>query len=145
MTAQSTQTSQKGFTLIALLVTIAIIAIISVVAVALFGNIQANARDAKRMAELEAIANVLEVNKTGTGYSAINCSNFGGGLCPGRLLTTDTTAQDPSSYPYCINTTAAIGNPATTGWTNTGTVACPASWTIIGNGVPSGNPAQYKI
>jgi prepilin-type N-terminal cleavage/methylation domain-containing protein len=109
MTAQSNKqlNTTKGFTLIELLVTIAIIAIISVVAVALFGNIQADARDGKRRAELESLANALEVNKSGGGgnYNPILASQMGGGLMPGG----GATALDPQNYPYCV-----AGNDTTT-------------------------------
>ncbi len=148
MTAQYNKT-QKGFTLIELLVTIAIIAIISVVAVALFGNIQANARDAKRRSELESIANVLEVNKVPqgatAGYQPAACSLFGGGICPGQTTTTATIAVDPSGYPYCISTTAGVGDITVANMTNTGTVTCGTGWTVLGNGVPTAGSAVYKI
>ena len=113
MTAQSNKqlNTSKGFTLIELLVTIAIIAIISVVAVALFGNIQADARDGKRRAELESLANALEVNKTGGGgtYNPIVASTMlGGGLFPSG---SSTRADDPQGYPYCIGASATTTPP----------------------------------
>ena len=104
------KTSIKGFTLIELLVTIAIIAIISVVAVALFGNIQQDARDGKRRAELESLANALEVNKSGGGgnYNPIVATTMlSGGTFPGA----STTATDPQGYPYCIGTSVTTTPP----------------------------------
>ncbi len=139
----------NGFTLIELLVTIAIIAIISVVAVALFGNIQANARDAKRRAELEAIAHVLEVNKVPqgatAGYQPAACSLFGGRICPGQTVTTATISKDPLGYPYCISTTAGVGDITVANMTNTGTITCGTGWTVLGDGVPTAGATVYKI
>lgn len=154
MTAQSTQTSQKGFTLIELLVTIAIIAIISVVAVALFGNIQADARDAKRISELEAIANALEVNKTSTGYQPISPNKFGGGNYPAPTAGS-ATALDPSNYPYCLsfnNTGAAITNATTANFATT--PVCNAGGTsgyVVINGtdlssaIPTAGTTTWKV
>ncbi len=103
------KTSVKGFTLIELLVTIAIVAIISVVAVALFGNIQQDARDGKRRAELESLANALEVNKSGGGgnYNPILAAQLAGSTFPGA----STTATDPQGYPYCIGASATTTPP----------------------------------
>jgi prepilin-type N-terminal cleavage/methylation domain-containing protein len=149
MTAQSTQfinnqrflSDKKGFTLIELLVTIAIIAIISVVAVALFGNIQANARDGKRKAELESIANALEVNKdTTTGfYTKPVKGQFGGGVWPGQTATSGTAALDPQQFPYCIltatNGTSPTGTSVVTGWSTTPTCATTNGGSMINDGL----------
>jgi prepilin-type N-terminal cleavage/methylation domain-containing protein len=159
MTAQSTTIkTQKGFTLIELLVTIAIIAIISVVAVALFGNIQANARDGKRKAELESIANTLEVNKIDSGYQRILYSQFGGNKMPGQTNTgTSSTyriAADPSGLPYCISTSSNAADAAATGWTvmtdySAGTGAgCPSAGgytPVQSNVTPATDSVRYKI
>jgi prepilin-type N-terminal cleavage/methylation domain-containing protein len=153
----------KGFTLIELLVTISIIAIISVVAVALFGNIQADARDGKRRAELESIANALEVNKSNSGgpYNPILASQFGGGVFPSG---TTTVADDPQGYPYCIAasltttpptaitngqigtwTTSACPNPPTGYNTITGTTPAntTVSWTLCTRLENKGTPAVF--
>lgn len=130
----------QGFTLIELLVTIAIIAIISVVAVALFGNIQKDARDGKRKAELESIANVLEINKSGAGgpYLPIDNTDFGGNAYPGTVAN---IASDPQGYPYCISVSTSVAIPnlpaGTSGW---------ASGTTAGAmGCPSGSPTYVKL
>jgi prepilin-type N-terminal cleavage/methylation domain-containing protein len=138
MTAQSTQqiNTSKGFTLIELLVTIAIIAIISVVAVALFGNVQANARDAKRRSELEALANALEVNRNSTTgyYSTLTKSQLAGGVWPGQVAGSGTAALDPQTYPYCIVTSTtgtASGPSAVTGWATTPACATTGGGSMI--------------
>jgi prepilin-type N-terminal cleavage/methylation domain-containing protein len=160
MTAQSTQlTNKKGFTLIELLVTIAIIAIISVVAVALFGNIQANARDGKRKAELEAIANAIEVNKSDTGYQRVLNTHFGGNKMPGQANTATSTdyrhAVDPQNFPYCIASGTSGSNPAdavTSGWAaatslqlGTG-ITCPSGYSPVqSNATPVLDASRYKL
>lgn len=67
MSAQSNQTTPRGFTLVELLVVISIIAILSVIGITIFSSAQKAARDAKRRADLKAIANALEQFKTATG------------------------------------------------------------------------------
>ena len=142
MTAQVPTTPKtQGFTLIELLVTIAIIAIISVVAVALFGNIQADARDGKRRAELESLANALEVNKTSGGgaYNPILTSQLGGGVFPGGGTS---RADDPQGYPYCISagTTSTPPTAPTNAQVGTwSTTACPnppTGYTVISGTQP---------
>ena len=148
MTAQSNKqlNTSKGFTLIELLVTIAIIAIISVVAVALFGNIQADARDGKRRAELESLANALEVNKTGGGgnYNPIVATTMlGGGTFPGA----STTATDPQGYPYCVAGNATSTPPtaisALTGWATT--LTCPAGYTVMSGTQPPATTVSWTL
>lgn len=57
-------TSLKGFTLIELLIVIVIIGILSAGAVALFGNAQGKARDAKRQNDLKAFETAINVYAT---------------------------------------------------------------------------------
>lgn len=133
--------NQKAFTLIELLVVIAIIAIISVVAVSLFSNVQSDARDGKRRAELESIANVLEVNKQTAGYVAPQAANFGGGNFPGGSTT---RAMDPSNYPYCIAAPTAA-DPVATNFTTTPTCTATGFALIDGTAFTSTNQPSYKI
>lgn len=53
-------THRKGFTLIELLVVVSIIAILSAVGLATFNTAQMKARDARRKADVEALANAQE-------------------------------------------------------------------------------------
>lgn len=107
MTAQTKL--QKGFTLLELLIAISIIAILSVFAVALFTNVQPDARDSKRRLELEAIAKALELNKTTSGnYNPVTASQFSGKVYPGG----DTDyAKDPQGYAYCIYASTSTTSP----------------------------------
>ncbi|MDO8498454.1 MAG: prepilin-type N-terminal cleavage/methylation domain-containing protein [bacterium] len=138
----------SGFTLIEMLVVIAIIAIISVIAITLYSNVQADARDGKRKAEMEAIANALEVNKdtaTGKYVPLVAATMFGGGAFPGG----GSTALDPSTYPYCIaaSTTSTIPSQATDAGPSYGftTVpACPATGTTY-NLINGSNPLNTTV
>lgn len=61
--------SAHGFTLIELMVVVTIIAILSVIGVVAYSNIQAQARDGRRRADIDAIATAMEANRnpaTGT-------------------------------------------------------------------------------
>lgn len=51
---------KKGFSLIELLVVVTILAILFTIGIAAFRNVSGNARDAKRKADVEAIAKALE-------------------------------------------------------------------------------------
>jgi prepilin-type N-terminal cleavage/methylation domain-containing protein len=140
----------KGFTLIELMVVIAIIAIISVVGVALFTNVQKDARDSKRRAELESIANVFEVNKSQLGYTPLRCAQFGGSVCPGQTSTSATMAIDPQQLPYCISNVADVANAANSGWSSganpeTDAGTCPANYSVVQNNQPVANPTTWKI
>lgn len=66
---------QHGFTLVELLIVIAIIIVLTVVGVVTFTTITKSARDAKRKADITAMAKAYEVNYTGS-YPAISDSNF---------------------------------------------------------------------
>lgn len=125
------KTNSKGFTLIELMVTVAIIAIIATVAIALFSNAQASARNGKRTAELESIANALEQNKTTAGYQPLATTQFAGGVTPGT---------DPQGYMYCIVPNSGQANPAV--WTTGG---CVAPFVQVTATVPAADSATYKI
>lgn len=134
-----TKSNTSGFTLIELLVVIAIIAILSLVGLTLFGNAQKNARDAKRRADVDAIAAALEVGKT------INSSTYSFPLYNGSFAG-NNFPQDPNfaatTGSYCIGTNTGgqvVGNPSAA-WTNaTCTSVSMSSGTIstLSNGTPN--------
>lgn len=54
--------NSQGFTLIELMIVVAIIAILSVIGIVIFTNVQKNARDARRKADIDAVATALEAH-----------------------------------------------------------------------------------
>lgn len=112
----------KGFTLVELMVVVAIIAILSVIGLTLFTSAQANARDARRKADIDAIANAIEVNRSpGTVYytSLPATTGFSGGSVP-----TDNNNSATASN-YCIMTSTATAPSLPTAWSQTS--PCPAA------------------
>lgn len=90
-------TNNKGFTLVELMVVVSIVAILSVVGVTVYSGIQTRARDAARRADIDAIANALEVNKVSGGvYTQLANAQFAAGTIP---------LKDPSGNVYCGNVT----------------------------------------
>lgn len=86
-----------GFTLVELLVVVSIIAILAVIGIVVFTQVQKNARDARRQADIEAISTALETHYSNTAcgaasdtYCAVEASWFADGSLP----------QDPSGGNY---------------------------------------------
>lgn len=68
----------KGFTLVELMVVISIIAILSVVGMVVYSKVQKNTRDARRHADIDAIASALEVKHNETNsYAIVSEAEFG--------------------------------------------------------------------
>lgn len=114
--------NQKGFTLVELLVVIAIIAILSVIGLTVFTGVQANARDARRKADIDAIAAAIETTKTpGTFYySSLPATGFSAGVVP---VDNGDVANKPH---YCIRTSTVISVPSDgTTWGTTD--VCPTA------------------
>lgn len=88
--------NKKGFTLIELMVAIAIVAILAVVGLVIFGNVQRQARDARRTQDINAIALALEANKNPGErvYQPLTPAEFANGAIPTDPRT-DTSV-------YCI-------------------------------------------
>lgn len=99
-----TKYTPQGFTLIELLIAISILAILSMIGMVGFGTVQKNSRDAKRKADIEAMAAAMEANYvTGVGYASLSSTWFAGSALP--------TNPGPGGTTYYTNT------PATTGYT----------------------------
>ncbi len=145
--------SKKGFTLIELLVVIAIIAILAVIGITVFSGQQATARDARRRADIQAIAQALEANHPvgAASYNALLATNFANGVIP-----TDTGNTSGAQYSACWSTTAGTAasgagyNPPTTwGATVNPTVATAncagTTWATIGTTAPATGATSWTI
>lgn len=120
-----------GFTLVELLVVVTIIAILSVIGVAIFTNTQKSTRDARRKADIDAIASAYEVTHTSsTGkYRPLVAGDFSSGALPqdpinstpdGYIYTHATKTSD-TEFTACAKLEAGGGNSSNETFVNTGT------------------------
>lgn len=139
-----TSANPQGFTLIELLVVISIIAILSVIGITVFSGVQKGARDAKRKADVQAIATALEAQKNPTLSTyplSVLPAYFGAGVIPTGPTTGETYSVtfDSTTAPtkFCVCTGVVLengnGNATSVGaagacaWSATGTFFCQAS------------------
>ena len=112
---------QKGFTLIEILVVVTIIAVLAVIAFAVFSGLGGQGNDARRSADIKALADAMEVKYATAktyGEQTIAATDFGNGLFP----------KEPSNRTekYCFReNSVAVGNPGT--WSG----ACVSGWTTL--------------
>lgn len=129
-------TSNKGFTLIELMVVVTIIAFLAVIGMVSFTNVQAQARDGRRRADIDAIATALEANRDPLAgiYPAYVATIFADAKIPvdpinatyntfSYVYTTNTNivSSDSKTFLVCARLEKANGN-----FTNAGG-ATPAS------------------
>lgn len=112
-TSNTLSTGKKGFTLIELMVVITILAILAVVGFVAFSSVSARGRDAKRMAEIDAIQKALEKNyQPGVGYQLLANADFQNGEVPIDPLSGQAkcsaygTTTIYKTCEYCVVTTA---------------------------------------
>lgn len=94
-----TKYTPQGFTLVELLVVVSIIAILSVIGIVVFTGVQKNSRDARRKADIDAIATALEsdfATNNRTQYQAVTSGMFANGI-----------PADPGTYTYSYPAAAA--------------------------------------
>ena len=94
--SRKTEDKKNGFTLIELLVVISIIGVLSAIGSAVYSRVQAKARDAKRIVDIDNIAKSLETSKDFTNGKYYNklSTDFPG---------TDGIPTDPKGVTsYCI-------------------------------------------
>lgn len=99
-------TSNKGFTLIELMVVVTIIAFLAVIGIVSFTNVQAQARDGRRRADIDAIGTAMEANRDPvTGYykqCATNASTiYANGALPADPIN---TSYNNVTYQYTTST-----------------------------------------
>lgn len=110
--------NSPGFTLVELLVVIAILAILATIGITVFGNVQKNARDARRKADIDAIAQAMEVNygKTTVGYyDALAGTMLSSGSVPLDPTNTSAATTDsacPTVCRYCFRQGTAVPTAA---------------------------------
>ena len=98
-------TSLKGFTLIELLIVIVIIGILSAGAVALFGNAQGKARDAKRQSDLKSLETAINLYQVENSALPL-AAGLQGQLVSGGHLQKAVTAPSPLEL-YCYYSSTA--------------------------------------
>lgn len=133
--------NKKGFTLIELLVVISIIAILSVVGVTIYQGQQKNARDARRRADITAIAQAMESQKTSGSvtYKALENNYFSAGVVPADPTNTSSDlVNDACGFNggtvcrYCVRSTVGqCGNADTP--VAVGAPWDVATWTVCAN------------
>jgi prepilin-type N-terminal cleavage/methylation domain-containing protein len=111
--------TSKGFTLIELMVVIAIIAILAVVSFAVYGNVQKNARDGRRKADITQIAHSIESSKVPGATTYTYNATLAANDFPQGIPADPTTAMN-----YCVATSATAGT-APANATTSNTSGCP--------------------
>lgn len=98
---------KSGFTLIELLVVITIIAVLSLIGLTAYSSVQQKARDAKRKADVDAVAGAYEANYALGLYSGPKDEWFGSGGIPQDPINNDT-------YYYSWNGVKTVPAASTT-------------------------------
>ncbi len=130
---------EKGFTLVELLIVVVIIAVLSAVGMAVFGSQQPKSRDARRKADINAIADAMEANydkEDSPGkYSSLAVSFFSNTQIPTDPLDGKSTACNGNYCEYCY----------TEGTTAQSAVTCTTSNKIDITNKPGGGNDGYWI
>lgn len=113
----------RGFTLIELMVAIAIVAVLATIGFSLLQTAQAQARDARRKGDIDAIATVLEnkFNASAGTYAAVVAADFAGGNIPVDPLNTSpyvysgAPAAGATTYILCARLEKKGGNASGVG------------------------------
>ncbi|OGE19386.1 hypothetical protein A3D83_04900 [Candidatus Daviesbacteria bacterium RIFCSPHIGHO2_02_FULL_41_10] len=128
--------SERGFTLVEILVTITIVAILAVVGMVIMGAVQRNARDAQRIADINAIAKAMESNYAAR-YQGLQAPWFARGTFPvdpiyrffaGQFTCNASTTSSTCKYCVLASVPPVSGAGSVTG--------CYPVSPIVGNNQP---------
>lgn len=136
-----TRFTPQGFTLIELMIVISIIAILSVIGMVIYGGVQKSARDARRKADIDSIANAMEANydkPTNPGqYSPLAATMFSSGVIPEDPIGAGSaTGCGGAICIYCVTqhlTTIPVR------------ASCISTSSLPAEGVPLGGTAKWTI
>lgn len=130
--------SNKGFTLVEILVAITIVAVLAAVGIVIFGGVQSKARDSRRSQDLEAIVNALEGKRQAGSiyYAALIDGDFASGSVPvdPRVATQKYCMWGTTTVPPV----ASIAKPVATAVNWTDCTGPTADYTAaVAPGVPA--------
>lgn len=136
----------SGFTLIELIVAISIVAILSVVGFSVFSNTQKNARDSKRMTEIDALTKAIE----STWDPSANKYSYTVAQFNADFPTNTTRPYDSvSGRAYCVRTSATpITPPAPNAAVTLTATGCQTGYSVFTNSsgiVPNATDATQSL